>query len=123
MTGFGKVTAELPSKKVTVEIKALNSKQLDLSTRIPSIYKDKEMELRSLLLQSLERGKVEFNIRRELLQPNQGDRRETEYQRSERLVPDLAPDAGRNQVRDRRTGRIRMGGGFRNGKGRYQAPV
>ena len=62
MTGFDKVTAELPSKKVTVEIKALNSKQLDLSTRIPSIYKDKEMELRSLLLQSLERGKVEFNI-------------------------------------------------------------
>ncbi len=62
MTGFGKVTAELPSKKVTVEIKALNSKQLDLSTRIPSIYKEKEMELRGLLLQSLERGKVEFNI-------------------------------------------------------------
>lgn len=62
MTGFGKVTAELPSKKVTVEIKALNSKQLDLSTRIPSIYKDKEMEIRSLLLQSLERGKVEFTI-------------------------------------------------------------
>lgn len=62
MTGFGKVTAELPSKKVTVEVKALNSKQLDLSTRIPSIYKDKEMQIRSLLLQSLERGKVEFNI-------------------------------------------------------------
>ena len=62
MTGFGGLPAELPSKKVTVEIKALNSKQLDLSTRIPSIYKDKEMELRSLLLQSLERGKVEFNI-------------------------------------------------------------
>ena len=53
MTGFGKVTAELPSKKVTVEIKALNSKQLDLSTRIPSIYKEKEMQIRSLLLQSL----------------------------------------------------------------------
>lgn len=62
MTGFGKVTAELPSKKVTVEIKALNSKQLDLSTRVPSIYKEKEMEIRSLLLQSLERGKVEFSI-------------------------------------------------------------
>lgn len=62
MTGFGKVTAELPSKKVTVEIKALNSKQLDLSTRIPSLYKDKEMEIRSQLLQSLERGKVEFTI-------------------------------------------------------------
>lgn len=62
MTGFGKVTAELPSKKVTVEIKALNSKQLDLSTRIPSIYKDKEMSVRSQLLQSLERGKVDFSI-------------------------------------------------------------
>lgn len=62
MTGFGKVTAELPSKKVTVEIKALNSKQLDLSTRIPSVYKEKEMEIRTLLLQSLERGKIEFNI-------------------------------------------------------------
>lgn len=62
MTGFGKVTTELTSKKVTVEIKALNSKQLDLSTRIPSIYREKEMQIRSLLLQSLERGKVEFNI-------------------------------------------------------------
>ena len=62
MTGFGKVTTELPSKKVTVEIKALNSKQLDLSTRIPSIYKEKEMQIRTLLLQTLERGKVEFNI-------------------------------------------------------------
>lgn len=62
MTGFGKVTAELPSKKVTVEIKSLNSKQLDLSTRIPSVYKEKEMEIRSELLQQLERGKVEFNI-------------------------------------------------------------
>lgn len=62
MTGFGKVTAELSSKKVTVEVKSLNSKQLDLSARIPSIYREKEMEVRSLLLQQLERGKVEFNI-------------------------------------------------------------
>jgi uncharacterized protein (TIGR00255 family) len=62
MTGFGKVTAELPAKKVTVEIKALNSKQLDISTRIPSVYKEKEMELRTLLLQTLERGKIDFNI-------------------------------------------------------------
>lgn len=70
MTGFGKVTAELPSKKVTVEVKALNSKQLDLSTRIPSIYKDKEMEIRSMLLQQLERGKVEFNIYIEYISKN-----------------------------------------------------
>lgn len=62
MTGFGKVTAELPSKKVTVEIRALNSKQLDLSIRIPSIYKEKELSLRSHLLQTLERGKVDIGI-------------------------------------------------------------
>ncbi len=62
MTGFGKITSELPNKKVTIEIKSLNSKQLDLFTRIPSIYKEKEMEIRSLLLKTLERGKVDFNI-------------------------------------------------------------
>lgn len=62
MTGFGKVTAELPTKKVTVEIKALNSKQLDLSTRIPSLYKENEMAVRTRLLQTLERGKVDFGI-------------------------------------------------------------
>ena len=70
MTGFGKVTAELPSQKVTVEIKSLNSKQLDLSMRVPAVYKEKEMELRSELLQRLERGKVEFSIYVEYLGGN-----------------------------------------------------
>lgn len=62
MTGFGKDTVELPSKKVMVEIKSLNSKQLDLSTRIPSLYRGKEMEMRNKLLQQLERGKIEFTL-------------------------------------------------------------
>ncbi len=62
MTGFGKITTELASKKITIEIKSLNSKQLDLSTRIPSAFKDKEMEIRSLLLQTLLRGKVDFSM-------------------------------------------------------------
>lgn len=62
MTGFGKVTAEFASKNVTIEIKALNSKQLDLSTRIPSLYKEKEMQIRSQLLKGLERGKIDFTI-------------------------------------------------------------
>ncbi len=62
MTGFGKITTELSSKKITVEIKALNSKQMDLSTRISSAFKDKEMEIRSLLMQTLLRGKVEFTM-------------------------------------------------------------
>ncbi len=62
MTGFGKATTELPNKKISVEIKSLNSKQLDLGTRIPGVYREKEMEIRNLLLQHIERGKVDFLI-------------------------------------------------------------
>jgi len=62
MTGFGKGVVELPTKKVTIEIKSLNSKQLDFFTRIPSIYREKEMEIRSMLSQTLERGKIEFIV-------------------------------------------------------------
>lgn len=62
MTGFGKSTAELSTRKITIEIKSLNSKQLDLSARIPSLYKEKEMGIRNLLARKLERGKVDFSI-------------------------------------------------------------
>jgi uncharacterized protein (TIGR00255 family) len=67
MTGFGKVTTELPTKKVTIEIKALNSKQFDLFTRITADYKEKEMDIRSLLSQRLERGKIEFTVNTEAI--------------------------------------------------------
>jgi uncharacterized protein (TIGR00255 family) len=62
MTGFGKASSELPNKKIYVEIKSLNSKQLDLTTRVPTLYREKEMEIRNNLLQSIERGKVDFSI-------------------------------------------------------------
>ncbi|MDR3137299.1 MAG: YicC family protein [Tannerellaceae bacterium] len=63
MTGFGKVTVEFPTKKLTVELRALNSKQqLDIYTRLPHNLREREMELRALLLQRLGRGKVEFTI-------------------------------------------------------------
>lgn len=62
MTGFGKATVEFPTKKITVEVKSLNSKQLDLSVRIPSIYKEHELNTRGLIGRSLERGKVDFAI-------------------------------------------------------------
>ena len=62
MTGFGKAVSELPNKKVTIEIKSLNSKQLDLNTRIPSIYREKEMEIRNFISQNIERGKVDLSI-------------------------------------------------------------
>jgi len=62
MTGFGKAAVEFPAKKITVEVKSLNSKQLDLSARIPSIYKEHELAVRGLISHRLERGKVDFAI-------------------------------------------------------------
>ncbi|QNJ97618.1 YicC/YloC family endoribonuclease [Constantimarinum furrinae] len=62
MTGYGKSLVQLPSKKITVEIKSLNSKNLDLNTRVPSSYREKELEIRNRLSKSLVRGKVDFNL-------------------------------------------------------------
>ncbi len=62
MTGFGKASAEFNKRKITVEVKSLNSKQLDLSVRLPNLYKENEMAVRNLLSRVLERGKVDFLI-------------------------------------------------------------
>ena len=60
MTGYGKATAVFENKKINVEIKSLNSKALDLSTRIAPIYREKEIEIRNLISKTLERGKVDL---------------------------------------------------------------
>lgn len=62
MTGYGKSVLQLPTKKITIEIKSLNSKNLDLNARMPSIYREKELSLRKLIGSSLERGKIDFSI-------------------------------------------------------------
>lgn len=62
MTGFGKASLQLPTKKITVEIKSLNSKGLDLNVRMPSIYREMELGLRNQVAQHLERGKVDFSL-------------------------------------------------------------
>jgi len=62
MTGFGKSVLQLPSKKITIEIKSLNSKNLDLNVRTPSIYREKELSIRKLIASKLIRGKVDFNL-------------------------------------------------------------
>lgn len=62
MTGYGKAETLFNGKKIHAEIKALNSKSLDLSTRIAPIYREKEMEIRQFIQQKLERGKVEFTL-------------------------------------------------------------
>ncbi|WP_191858550.1 YicC/YloC family endoribonuclease [Hanstruepera ponticola] len=62
MTGYGKSVLQLPTKKITIEIKSLNSKNLDLNARMPSIYREKELSLRKLIGNQLERGKIDFSI-------------------------------------------------------------
>jgi len=62
MTGYGKAIAETLQKKVTIEIKSLNSKQLDLNTKVPWLYKEKEPEIRNIISQKLGRGKIDLSI-------------------------------------------------------------
>ena len=62
MTGYGKITVTYKEKKITVEIKSLNSKALDLSTRIAPLYREKEMEMRQMIAQAVVRGKVDLNV-------------------------------------------------------------
>ncbi|MBO4613069.1 MAG: YicC family protein [Bacteroidaceae bacterium] len=62
MTGYGKACVVFNGKKITAEIKSLNSKSLDLSTRVVAMYREKEMEIRNMISTALERGKVEFNL-------------------------------------------------------------
>ncbi|HNY15169.1 MAG TPA: YicC family protein [Bacteroidales bacterium] len=67
MTGFGKATAEIPQKKISIEIKSLNSKSLDLNARLPWLYKEKEAEVRNLISQKLDRGKIDLTINFDVL--------------------------------------------------------
>nr|WP_322624945.1 YicC/YloC family endoribonuclease [uncultured Flavobacterium sp.] len=62
MTGFGKASLQLPTKKITIEIKSLNSKGLDLNVRMPSALREMELGLRNRIAQKLERGKVDFSL-------------------------------------------------------------
>ena len=66
MTGYGKAECLLADKKLTIEIKSLNSKQLDTNTRLPSLYKEKELEIRQIIASAMERGKVECSFYYEL---------------------------------------------------------
>lgn len=62
MTGYGKTVLQLPTKKITIELKSLNSKNLDLNVRIPSYYREKELSIRKKLATALVRGKIDFSI-------------------------------------------------------------
>ena len=62
MTGYGKTILQFPTKKISLEIKSLNSKNLDLNTRMPSVYREKELHIRKLIANKLVRGKVDFSL-------------------------------------------------------------
>ncbi|MBU2926947.1 YicC/YloC family endoribonuclease [Winogradskyella psychrotolerans] len=62
MTGYGKSVLQLPTKKISIELKSLNSKSLDLNARMPSMYRAKELDIRKLIAKSLVRGKVDFSL-------------------------------------------------------------
>ena len=66
MTGYGKSVIQLPNKKISIEVKSLNSKNLDLNTRMPSLYREKELDIRKLIAAKLERGKVDFSLYMEI---------------------------------------------------------
>ena len=62
MTGFGKSEISLPSKKITIEVRSLNSKQLDLSVKLPGIYRSIEFDIRSMAAAEIKRGKADISI-------------------------------------------------------------
>lgn len=62
MTGFGKAIVTLPNKKISVEIKSLNSKQLDISARVPTVFREKELDIRNMIAARVERGKIDLQI-------------------------------------------------------------
>ncbi len=66
MTGYGKSVLQLPNKKISIEVKSLNSKNLDLNTRMPSLYREKELDIRKLIASKLERGKIDFSLYMEI---------------------------------------------------------
>jgi uncharacterized protein (TIGR00255 family) len=66
MTGYGKAECLLPDKKLTIEVRALNSKQMDTTTRLPALYREKELEIRQMIAATLDRGKVECSMFYEL---------------------------------------------------------
>lgn len=68
MTGYGKAIAETPQKKITIEIKSLNSKQFDLNTKLPWLYKEKEPEIRNIVSQMLDRGKIDLSVYFDILE-------------------------------------------------------
>lgn len=93
MTGYGKAVAECSDKKITIEIRSLNSKSLDLNTRLPFLYKEKELDIRKILSEKLQRGKIDFTVNTEATADNKTQQINPEIIKSyikefKQIVPD-----------------------------------
>lgn len=97
MTGYGKSIADTPRKKISIEIRSLNSRSLDLNTRLPWIYKEKENEIRNLVSQKLDRGKIDLTVNFDMLDsevvPVINKNIVTDYYRQ---IKEIAKDLGTN---------------------------
>ena len=98
MTGYGKTTVAYNGKKINVEVKSLNSKQLDMTSRIAPLYREKELEMRQILSEKLLRGKVEFNVWVEHDETAEGGLVNTELMQS--YYNQLRAFADKNQLKD-----------------------
>ncbi|MBO6186920.1 MAG: YicC family protein [Prevotella sp.] len=98
MTGYGKTTVAYNGKKINVEVKSLNSKQLDMTSRIAPLYREKELEMRQILSEKLLRGKVEFNVWVEHDETAEGGLVNTELMQS--YYNQLKAFADKNQLKD-----------------------
>ena len=95
MTGFGKATVTRGAKKIVVEVKSLNSKQLDVNLKVPALYREKELEIRAMIKEALDRGKVDMTLAVE----NEGEDRavavnQAVVERYFRQMRDLADQLG-----------------------------
>ena len=99
MTGYGKAAVECATKKITVEIRSLNSKSLDLSTRLPYLYREKELEIRKIISEELQRGKIDFSIQSESNDDNKSQQLNTSVIKAYMAeLKQFSPDANDSEL-------------------------
>jgi len=99
MTGYGKAVANCSARKITVEVRSLNSKSLDLSTRLPYLYRERELEIRKIISEELQRGKIDFSIQSEANSDNKSQKLNPQVIRSYmNEFKEIVPEASNTEL-------------------------
>lgn len=99
MTGYGKAVANCTARKITVEVRSLNSKSLDLSTRVPYLYRERELEIRKIISEDLQRGKIDFSIQSEANSDNKSQKLNPQVIKSYmNEFKEIVPDASETEL-------------------------